>query len=415
MTAGNTAIGTVASFNGVEPERVAFTPDGLKAYVTNSSSHTVSVIDTQSGAQLKSIALPESNPANLAVSPDGSKVYVLNGGSSSIFIIDTKTDGLGKPSTVQNYTGTYPYGIAFNPAKGSKLAYVTNNDAAASVSVIDTSADSQTGTVTGYAGDQGAHGVAFAPDGKTAYVATAKSVVAIDVASGAQQQPITGYSGITPLNIAFTPDGGKAYVTNQNSQSVSVIDTQTNTQTGVVGKFTGSFPAVVAVTPDGATAYVTCYGTGTVSVIDVKSDTQTATVNLGEFEARQPNGVAFRPDPAANKAGDLAYVVGHGSDSVTIVQVPPAAAVVTSISPSTGTVDGQTSVSISGSDLIDTTGVTFGGSAGTNLKLLSSTQLMVATPPAAGGNPGQVDVTVQNKGGSGELKGGFTYITALAG
>src|SRR5688572_19976396 len=46
-----------------------------------------------------------------------------------------------------------------------------------------------------------------------------------------------------------------AYVTNQDSNTVSVIDTASNTVTATVP--VGSTPSSVAITPDGAGAYVT--------------------------------------------------------------------------------------------------------------------------------------------------------------
>ncbi|PYE90043.1 YncE family protein [Phyllobacterium leguminum] len=369
-TSGNRAIASVSAFKGVSPNRVAFMPDGSKAYVPNTTSNTVSVIDAQTHKQLKVITLPAgSSPGNLAVTPDGTKVdgtkvYVLHQ-HSAISIIDTRTDELATTSTVQNYTGTNPYGIAFNPAKGSNVAYVTNNDAASSVSIIDTSTDTQTGTVAGYDGAAGAHDVAFAPSGTFAYVVTALSVVVIDVASNAQTQPVTGYTGTTPLNVAFAPDGSKAYVTNQGSSSVSVIKTSNHTQTGEVAKFNGINPAVVAFNPDAAIAYVTSYSSNSVSVIDITSDTQTGTVNLDEFEGNHPNGVAFRPDTDPDKAGDVAYVVFIGSDKVSVIQVHPAAAVITTpVLPSSGAVSGGTIVTIKGENLLDTTGVHLRGYRG---------------------------------------------------
>lgn len=410
-TGGNEAIAYVAQFDGRTPNRVAFTLDGTKAYVTNKEVNSVSVIDTQTQTEQKIIQLTESGPTNIAVSPDGSKAYVLNQYSNSISVIDTKTDELAKVNKVQGYTGT-PYGIAFHPAAGKHLAYVTNNDPTASVSIIDTSKDTQIGTVTNYAGDQGAIDVAFAPDGTMAYVTTATSIVAIDVASGAQKQAVDGYTGTTPRTIAFTPDGEKAYITNQISSTVSVIDPHQNKQTGVVSKFTGVNPAVVAVTPNGKTAYVTSFGSDTVSVIDVGTDTETGIVNLGDYKGIQPNGVAFSPPNTA--AGDVAYVVNRGSNNVTVIQVPPAPAVVNSVSPNIGSISGRTNVLINGKHLTDSTGVTFGGVKATTYTPISDGQLSVVTPPAPGGLPVQVDVVVQNKGGDGTKIGAYTYTTDFA-
>jgi YVTN family beta-propeller protein len=69
-----------------------------------------------------------------------------------------------------------------------------------------------------------------------------------------------------PVEIAMTPDGHAAYVTNRGSGTVSVIDTATDTVTATIRVHYG--PNRVAVAPDGRYAYVTNGGSGTVSVID---------------------------------------------------------------------------------------------------------------------------------------------------
>ena len=82
--------------------------------------------------------------------------------------------------------------------------------------------------------------------------------------------------GKEPSDVAVTPNGAYAYVTNYDSNSVSVISTATNTVVATVT--VGSGPEGVAVTPSGSYAYVTNYGSGTVSVINTATNTVTATI-----------------------------------------------------------------------------------------------------------------------------------------
>ena len=102
--------------------------------------------------------------------------------------------------------------------------------------------------------------------------------------------------GNGPFGVAFTPNGAYAYVTNQNSGTVSVISTATNTVTATVTL--GSLPYAVAVTPNGEYAYVTNVGNNTVSVISTASNTITATVPAG----LSPLSVTISPN------GPYAYV-----------------------------------------------------------------------------------------------------------
>jgi YVTN family beta-propeller protein len=71
--------------------------------------------------------------------------------------------------------------------------------------------------------------------------------------------------GTSPVGVAVSPDGSTAYVPNSSSGTVSVIDTSTNSVTATVT--VGSYPADVAFTPNSATAYVSNYFSGSVSVI----------------------------------------------------------------------------------------------------------------------------------------------------
>ena len=77
--------------------------------------------------------------------------------------------------------------------------------------------------------------------------------------------------GSYPFGVAVTPNGAYAYVTNQDTNSVSVISTSSNTVTETVT--VGSGPFGVAVTPNGAYAYVTNLDSGSVSVINTATNT----------------------------------------------------------------------------------------------------------------------------------------------
>jgi YVTN family beta-propeller protein len=199
--------------------------------------------------------------------------------------------------------GVGPIGVAFRP--DGATAYIANAGAD-TVNVIDVASGTVTATIpVGY------HpiGVAFAPDGATAYVANFNSdtVSVIDVASGTVTNTIPVGDG--PHSVAFTPDGNTAYVTSVNGNTVSVIDVASGTVTATIP--VGTIPADVAFTPDGNTAYVTNANDDTVSVIDVASGTVTATIPVGDWA----HFVAFTPD------GNTAYVTNANSATVSVIDV----------------------------------------------------------------------------------------------
>ncbi len=125
--------------------------------------------------------------------------------------------------------------LSFSPivASAAPFAYITNYGSN-SVSVIDTSTNTVTATVT---------------------------------------------VGTNPYGVAVNPAGTRVYVSNRNSNSVSVIDTSTNTVTATVT--VGTNPRGVAVNPAGTRVYVLNYNSNNVSVIDTSTNTVTATVTVG--------------------------------------------------------------------------------------------------------------------------------------
>ena len=98
--------------------------------------------------------------------------------------------------------------------------------------------------------------------------------------------------GVSPSDIAISPDESKVYVTNTTSGTVSIIDTATNTVSGSIT--VGGGPAAVDFSPSGLEAYVANSTTINVSVIDATTDTWVVDIPVaaapGELEFRRPQG-----------------------------------------------------------------------------------------------------------------------------
>jgi YVTN family beta-propeller protein len=90
---------------------VAVTPDGKHAYITNSGSNNVSVIDTATNTV--GATVPVSAPGTVAVTPDGKHAYVTQGFGSApnVSVIDTATNTV--VDTVA--AGNTPLGVAVGP------------------------------------------------------------------------------------------------------------------------------------------------------------------------------------------------------------------------------------------------------------------------------------------------------------
>ncbi|MEO3760658.1 Ig-like domain-containing protein [Mycobacterium sp. B14F4] len=160
-----------------------------------------------------------------------------------------------------------------------------------------------TATIPGFTNPQQ---VAVSPDGTHAYVTNywGNSVSVIDTATNTVTATIP--VGQRPHLVTVSPDGTHAYVTNYWGNSVSVIDTATNTVTATIPGFDG--PIGVAVSPDGSQTYVTSRN-NTVAVIDTATNTVTAIIPVGS----NPQQVAVTPD------GTNAYVANTNAGTVSVI------------------------------------------------------------------------------------------------
>src|SRR6202795_2935687 len=63
------------------------------AYVSNTGSANVSVIDTASNTVVATVSVG-TNPAGVAANPTGTRVYVANQSSNTVSVIDTSTNSV---------------------------------------------------------------------------------------------------------------------------------------------------------------------------------------------------------------------------------------------------------------------------------------------------------------------------------
>ncbi len=76
---------------GLDPTSVAINPAASKAYVANSFSGTVSVVDLTALAVTNTIPVG-AEPMGVAVSPNGTRLYVASSASNSMTVVDTMTE-----------------------------------------------------------------------------------------------------------------------------------------------------------------------------------------------------------------------------------------------------------------------------------------------------------------------------------
>jgi uncharacterized repeat protein (TIGR01451 family) len=185
---------------------------------------------------------------------------------------------------------------------GTRRVWAANAGTASAITVINPDTNTLVGTITLQAP---ALDIAFSPDGTRAYAVNlnANNIAVIDTATSGVVGNITVN---TPVRVKVGADGTRLYVTT-GSNSVSVFDTQTLAL--VTDVAVGDSPDGLAVAPNGKRVYVANRNSDSVSVLDTGSNTVIATVNVGSF----PVEVALSPN------GKRLYVANFFDSSVSVI------------------------------------------------------------------------------------------------
>ncbi|WP_031407536.1 beta-propeller fold lactonase family protein [Geobacillus vulcani] len=234
---------------GIEPFGIVTSPDGTEVYVANYRSGTVSVFDAESGKRIKDIQAGD-RPRALALTADGRKLYVTQYLAAKVTVIDAK-----KRKVIKE--------IALAPSPDQA-------DRKKSQGLPNTLEQ-----------------IVIAPDGKKAYVPhlltnvdtpiqfeetvfPAISVIDVtnDVELRDERKELFAAINVTdvhnetiivsnPYDVAFSPDGGKAYAVMSGSEDLVVFDLRRGGKaTQILRRIHGNNPRGVAISPAGNVLYV---------------------------------------------------------------------------------------------------------------------------------------------------------------
>ena len=242
-------------------------------------------------------------------------------------------------------------------------------------------------------------GLAFTPDGKTAYVeGPTGAVIPISTATNTPGRPIRfPMPGYRAFNITMNPDGQTAYLTfgwsigSKFSASIVPISTATNTAGQPIHVFSGKRPFVAGIVfgPGGKTAYVAAGSLSTTPfTLPRLSPAAVIPINTATNTPGQPIRLSHgASDIAITPDGKTVYVDGGGGDGHPGYVTPISTATNTPGQPirvSTGagnmaiTPNGKT-LYVAGSDTI-TPISTATGTPGQPIRVRNSAGNMVITP-----------------------------------
>lgn len=285
-------IATVAV--GKAPSAVAVHSTTHTAYVANSGSASVSILDLNANKVSGTIHL-SANPWELAIDPQANRLYATVTGNQ-VAVIDTTT----KATVATIAVGDTPTRMAIDPAAGR--LYVTNY-VAGTVSVIDTTSPAVIETISV---DANPYGVAVNPAVGRLYVThqTSNKVSVIDTAT---QQPLASATvGFLPTGVTFNPNDDKVYVASSMAPyNYTVLDANGAMVNSLLGQ--GS-PEAVAFNPASNLLYAANQGGNTMSIVDTNGlngtpgTTLPGTAYKTYFVGTKPVAIAVARPQAAQPA-----------------------------------------------------------------------------------------------------------------
>jgi YVTN family beta-propeller protein len=305
---------------GQNPTGVVANPKQNEVYVVNSGSGqtngSISVIDAEKNAVVATI-LVHRQPYFIDVNAAGDLAYVANSGSNSVSIVDLKT----RSEVGVAGTGEGP-GLARISPDGKSL--VVTNRLGNSVSIFAANGRALPSIRKVIEGCSGATDAVILPDSSKAFVACSGSrqVMAIALArSGDATTPARPDAlealldvGKSPVHLALKPDGGELFVSNFDSDSISEVVTGTNDVGGAY--LMGSHPVRGLVSADNTLLYESNFSSQEISIYSIDEGKRFVSLgNQGSIHVGDgPDALAF------SSGGQLLFVVDAGSSDVAVIR-----------------------------------------------------------------------------------------------
>ena len=265
---------------GKRPTEVCVSPDGKRAYVSNVTDATVTVLDLDALTAVGTIIIPGlKQPDGCAVSMDSKKLYLADQAGDRVFVIATANNTVLK----QVDAGKEPRRILV-----ARDGTVFVSSEKAGVSTLGAKDDA---VVSTRKVGRGARGMGLSLDDKTLLVASVDddAISFVDPATGEVQDTIGGV-GLSPQRVAVTSNGETAVVVSRNTNSLHVVDLKGGRRRAGHPISVGRLPMGLEVGESPNLAYVLVSGESLVAVVDLRSGDTVRALPTGKY----PLGMAYR-------------------------------------------------------------------------------------------------------------------------
>ncbi|HKF50070.1 MAG TPA: YncE family protein [Terracidiphilus sp.] len=295
---------------GQNPVAVAASPTRNEVYVVNSGAAggqgSLTVLNAENNQVAATIQL-HREPVSVDVDSGGKLAYIANSGSNSVSVVDLAD----RREVAQIGTGEQPAEARVSP---DGRTVVVPNRGGNSVSILDAVSRRVRAIFTGC---PGASDAVILPDSSKAFVACSggHQVMAVALADskfnpGQPDRLETLMEvGRAPVHLALKPDGGEMFVSNSQSDTISEVVTTTNDVGGAY--LMGDDPVHGIVSSDNSLLYVANLRAQEVAMYSIDDGRRAGQpVHVGDG----PSAMAF------STAGHLLFVVDSRSGDVAVVR-----------------------------------------------------------------------------------------------
>jgi YVTN family beta-propeller protein len=305
---------------GQQPTDVAVNSKKNEVYIVNrqpSGNGSVSVINAEKNQVAATIGVHRL-PTSIAVENAGHRAYVVNSGSNNVSVIDLDA----RREIAALPTGQQPAKVRVSP--DDRTVAVTNrNDGSVALYSARTNAQHPLELRTIIYGCPGADDMAILPDSSKIFVACAAGHQVMSVALA---QPSESYAvrqqgapthdhqlvlldvGKTPMHLAMKKDGGEIFAINYDGDSISEIATENDEVGGTY--FIGSKPSFGIVSSDDSTLWVSNFGSDAVTAYVIDDGKIDTSIRTGSA----PTAMAF------TSKGHLLMAIDSHSGDVSIIR-----------------------------------------------------------------------------------------------